>query len=101
MDKTKYYVSVIANSILDNQGAASYELEILADDQDLAQLQELFDEKMKAEESTMIRASLPGIPYHIDDENDNYDYYLIEIYKKLHELGTKETKNHIEQMNIM
>ncbi|MEX2415525.1 MAG: hypothetical protein WD424_05225, partial [Paenibacillaceae bacterium] len=99
MEKTKYYVSVQANSILAEQGAASYELEILATDQEVEQLQELLYSKWDAGDSTFIRGMTPGIPQHIDDENDTYDYYLIEIYKRIYELGTKETQLHIEKMN--
>lgn len=101
MEKTKYYVSVQAHSILADQGAASYELEISASDYEVEQLQELFDNKLGAEDSTFFRAITPGIPYHIDDENDTFDYYLIEIYKKIYELGTNETQSHIERMNIL
>lgn len=101
MEKTKYYVSVQARSILADQGAAAYELVILASDREAEQLQELFDNELNAEDSTFIRAVIPGVPYHMDDENDAYDYYLIEIYKKIYELGTDETRSHIEKMNIL
>jgi deferrochelatase/peroxidase EfeB len=101
MEKTKYYVSVQARSILADQGAAAYELEILASDREVEQLQELFNTEIKEEDDTFVRAMTPGIPYHIDDDNDVYDYYLIEIYKKIYELGTVETQSHIKNMNIL
>jgi hypothetical protein len=101
MEKTKYYVSVQAHSILADQGAAAYELEILATNREVAQLQELFENDGDAEDATFFRGMTPGLPYHIDDANDSYDYYLIEIYKKIYELGTTETRTHIESMNIL
>jgi hypothetical protein len=101
MEKTKYYVSVQAQSILSEQGAAAYELVILATDREVTQLQELFDNEEVAENATFFRGMAPGIPYHIDNENDVYDYYLIEIYKKIYELGTPETRSHIEGMHIL
>jgi hypothetical protein len=101
LEKTKYYVSVQAHSILSDQGAAAYELEILATDREVVQLQELFNNEGDAEDATFFRGMAPGIPYHIDDSNDAYDYYLIEIYKKIYELGTAETRSHIESMNIL
>ncbi len=101
MNRTKYYVSVQAHSILADQGAAAYELEIQASDREVEQLQELFDTLIKAEDGTFIRGMTPGVPYHIDDENDTYDFYLIEIYRKIYEIGTAETRSHIEQMNIL
>jgi len=38
-------------------------------------------------------------PY--DKENDAYDYYNKEIYRMIHDLGTEETKKHIESMGIL
>ncbi|MEX1028834.1 MAG: hypothetical protein WDZ91_02170 [Paenibacillaceae bacterium] len=101
MEKIKYYVSVQAHSILADQGAAAYELVILATDREVAQLQELFDNEGNTEDATFVRGMTPGIPYHMDDVNDTYDYYMIEIYKKIYELGTTETRSHIESMNIL
>lgn len=100
-DRQKYYVSVQSGSMLTDQGAASYELEIYANDQDIEQLEDMFDEKMNAEDGTASRAILPGIPQHISEEDETYDYVLAQIYKKLHELGTDETKRHIESMGIL
>lgn len=101
MEKIKYYVSVQAKSILSEQGAAAYELEILATEREVAQLQELFDYEEEAENATFFRGMAPGVPYHVDDENDAYDDSLVEIYKKIYELGTVETRSHIEGMNIL
>jgi len=101
VEKTKYYVSVQANSILADQGAAAYELEIIASDREVEQLQELFDSRSNADDTSFFRAMEPTIQYHNDNENDTYDYYLVEIYKKIYELGTDETKSHIEKMNVI
>ena len=101
MEKKKYYVSVQSNSILVEQGATPYEMEIYATEREVEQLQELLNGKWDADESTFIRGIIPAMPYHLDDENDNYDFYLLEIYKKLYELGTDETKDQIDKMNIL
>lgn len=100
MERTTYYVSVQARTILAEQGAAAYEFEILASDREIDELHLLFNNELDAEDRTFIRGMTPGIPYHIDDENDVYDHDLIEIYKKIYELGTKETRSYIESMNI-
>jgi lactam utilization protein B len=101
MIKSNYYVSVQAGTILADQGAASYEFEILASREDLDELEELFKDRAEAEDGTYIRAHLPAVPYHIDDENDIYDASLQAVYAKLYECGTDETKRHIERMNIL
>jgi hypothetical protein len=101
MAKTTYYVSVQSGSILRDQGAAAYEFEIEASDEDISELEELFKDRDEAEDGNYVRAQLPAIPYHIDDANDIYDDSLQVIYAKLYECGTDETKRHIERMNIL
>jgi len=101
MERQKYYVSVQAHTIMANQGDAGYEFEIEATPDDLGRLNELFEELEDFDEASYIRNQLPGIPYNYDSENDGYDYFLKEIYRTLHQLGTAETKDHIATMNIL
>ena len=101
MDKKTYYVSVQSGSINEEQGATSYEFVIRATEEETGQLQELFDERGKADNETFMRAYVPGIPYHFDGENDMYDETIKQIYTLIHKLGNHETKTHIEAMNIV
>jgi hypothetical protein len=41
------------------------------------------------------------VQYHDDPENDDYDAQLTAVYRKLYELGTPETKRHIESMGVL
>lgn len=100
MDKQKYYVSVQSGSIHSNPEEASYEFEVIATPKEIAQLRELFEEHMEVDQAGFIRAHLPGIPYHQDEENDQYDELLQNIYQMVHKLGTQETREHIEQMGL-
>jgi len=101
MEKKTYYVSVQAESIMEQQGDAAYEFEIQASDRDLGILQEMFETLEDSDNLTSIRAHIPYVQYHDDPENDEYDVQLQTIYRKLHELGTPETKRHIESMGIL
>ncbi|MEB3100593.1 hypothetical protein [Ferviditalea candida] len=101
MEKKKYYISVQSGSILEDQGAAAYELEIEATEAEAAKLQELFDARMTEEDATFVRNHIPAIPYHNDKENDAYDYYLKEIYQMIYNLGTEETRKHIESIGVL
>ncbi|MED4600835.1 hypothetical protein P9314_08970 [Paenibacillus validus] len=101
MERNKYYVSVQSRSIMSNQGDAAYELEIEATDEEIKQLQELFEVEEDFEIDTFWRAHAAGIPYHYDQANVGYDMALQEIYRKIHALGTKETKDQIEKMQIL
>ncbi|OPA81071.1 hypothetical protein BVG16_01645 [Paenibacillus selenitireducens] len=101
MAKSTYYVSVQSGSILKDQGAAAYEFEIMADQREADDLQHLLEMKMNADDRTYYRAHIPGIPYHIDPENDLYDHYLQQIYQLIYELGTEETKQAMAQMHVL
>ncbi|WP_409345818.1 hypothetical protein [Paenibacillus sp. MBLB4367] len=101
MDKTTYYVSVGSGQILQDESAAAFEFEIQATDDELNKLQELFEETAEAEISTARRGVTPYLEYSFDKENDLYDYNLREIYRMLHDLGTPETREHIESMHVL
>jgi hypothetical protein len=101
MEKKRYYISVQSKTIMEQQGDASYELEIEASAAELQKLNELFELMDDFDVKTFYRASIPAIPYHLDSENDGYDYYLKEIYDFIYKIGTEETRSHILTMNIL
>ncbi len=95
-----YYVAVGARQILEDQEAASFEFAIFANDDELNKLQELFEETQDSVEDEAFHFS--GLPTVSDvPDNDTYDALINEIYRMLHQLGTDETKRHIESMNIL
>ena len=102
MDKKTYYIAVASGEILEPKDmSGNFEFEILASEEEIDQLQEMFEDSAEAQDDTAARAMIPVRDYHLDKENDAADYYLTEIYRKLHELGTPETKSHIESMNVL
>jgi hypothetical protein len=102
LDKKRYYVAVGSSEILEPEDAnGNFEFEIIASEEEVDQLQALFEESEDAHDATAFRAHIPYRLYHNDKENDAADYYLAQIYSKLHQLGTNETKAHIESMNIL
>lgn len=102
MNKKKYYISVQAGTILDNQGDASYGLVVEATPEEIDKLAEVFEELGNFDQATFTQtATALSIAYHLDESNDGYDYYLNEAYSMIYELGTEETKQHIKSMNIL
>lgn len=101
MEKRKYYVSVQSKTILANQGEAAYELEIEATPEDLAKLHALFEDQYYSETDNFLRVHAAGVPYHFDASNDAYDMALHDIYSLIYELGTEQTKKHIESMHVL
>ncbi len=100
MEKTKYYISVQARTIMDHQGDAAYEFDIIASAEEMEQLVELFEDLNDVDEQSLLRGVTPGIPYHHDEVNDDYDANLIQIYQLIYSLGTQSTKAHIREMRI-
>jgi hypothetical protein len=101
MDKKTYYVTVQYGEIMEDPTAFNYDFVINASDEELDQLQELFEDTADAELATYTHAYAVSLSTYYNEENTSYDNCLREIYKKLHELGTTETKEHIEKMNII
>jgi hypothetical protein len=100
MDKKTYYIAVGPGEIMENQGDSSYEFEIVATQEDIDRLEDLFEEKDNADQSSHVHAWLPFI-HTYDGPNKDHDYYLHEVYRMLHKLGTEETKAQIEQMKVL
>ncbi len=99
--KRNYYVSVQSSSIVKHRGDMSYEFEILATEDEAQELQRLLDSKDQAENGTYLRSHVPFLPYHNDASNDKYDEAIMTVYRKLHELGTSETRMFIANMGIL
>ncbi|TDF95900.1 hypothetical protein [Paenibacillus piri] len=100
--KKTFYIAVGSGEILEPADMlGNFEFEIRATDEECDQLQELFEESQEANDDTIARAMIMAREYHLDKENDAADYYLTQIYRKLHELGTPETRKHIEKMDVL
>ncbi|MDB5053897.1 MAG: hypothetical protein JWM44_1947 [Bacilli bacterium] len=99
MDRKKYYVSVQSRTIMENQGDAAYELEIIATPEDVEKLVKLFEALEDTDESSYFKGYI--LQYHHDEFNDDYDSYLNQIYQTLYNVGTEETKAHISSMGII
>ncbi|BBI32441.1 hypothetical protein [Cohnella abietis] len=99
-EKKTYYVSVGAGQVLEDKEAAAFELSIYANEAELDKLKELFEETQDADEDEAFHFS--GLPTVSDSpENDTYDALISDIYRMIYELGTDETKRHIETMDIL
>ena len=102
MEKKTYYIAVGSGEILEPEDmTGNFEFEILASEEDIDKLQELFEDTAMTEEDTAVRAMIPYRLFHKDKENDAYDINLQQIYRMIHDLGTPETKKHIERMNVL
>lgn len=93
-----YYVSVGAGQILADPTAASYELEIVANDEELDRLHALFKELAGMDEAEVWHHVFN--PLESSDITDRLaadsGELVTRIYKLLYELGTERTRTFIE-----
>ncbi|MBD2870488.1 hypothetical protein [Paenibacillus arenilitoris] len=100
-DRKRYFVSVQAGQILEDQQAAAYELEVYLNEREHIRLRELFDELSSMDEAqTWHFVSHPYGTAGDGERNAGYDEIIQRIYKKMYEYGSEETKRHIESMQL-
>jgi len=100
--RKRYYVSVQAGQILEDQQAAAYELVIDANENQVAELRSLFKQYASSDDEASLHFPLSPFKSSNDLEmNGNSDHLLKKIYSLIYACGTDETKNHVMRMNIL
>lgn len=103
MDEQKkaYYIDVGTGEISRSATSSTWSFKIYANDDEITELRELFDQNYSNEWKNFFRAHTPYVQYHHDRENDAYDSTIQQVYGMIYKLGDDEAKNHIETMNIL
>jgi hypothetical protein len=99
--KKTYYIDVGSGEITRSATSSTWSYQIQANDEEITQLRELFDQNYSTEWQNFFRAHVPYVQYHHDRENDAYDDTIQQVYGMIYELGDEEAKRHIESMNIL
>jgi hypothetical protein len=99
--KKTYYIDVGHGQISQSATASAWNFKIQANDEEITQLRELFDQNYSTEWQNFFRAHVPYVQYHYDRENDAYDTTIEQVYGMIYKLGDEEARNHIESMNIL
>lgn len=101
MEKEKYYVNIASGEIskihYENNGSFT----INATTDEVKMLRMKMNQMQDAEVGSLQRASIPFVPYHKDQPNDQYDAGLIEAFEMIYELGEEDTKSDIISMGIL
>jgi rubrerythrin len=101
MNKKTYYVTVQYGEIMEDPTAFNYDFVIKANEEEYDQLKQLFEDTADSEEATATHSFPLSLQAYYNEENTTYDNSLRDIYIKLHELGTTETRQQIETMHIL
>ncbi|WP_077604427.1 hypothetical protein [Oceanobacillus sojae] len=101
MVRNKYFVTVDTKEVsevsLPDNGI---EYEIYATPEEVKEMEVLFAEKEKNAKDAVKFVGKPFDERPVDAKRDNYEEYLIAIYRKLYELGTVETKKKIQELHL-
>ncbi|RED57534.1 hypothetical protein [Cohnella lupini] len=100
MDKQRYYVSVSA-SMVGTEPSLTDQLTIFATEEERNHLLALLNREQKATEKTYIRAQIPYKSADHDKATNRYNEGMVDIYRYIYQVGTIETKRHIEYMDIL
>ncbi|MCC3375726.1 hypothetical protein [Cohnella sp. REN36] len=99
-DRKTYYVAVGAGQILEDPTVSPFEFAIRANVEELNKLQEQFEDLSSADETAAFRHT----GWKSVDEEDmlgDYDERMRGLYHTLYELGTDETRRHIESSGLL
>ncbi|MDP4172267.1 MAG: hydrolase [Bacillota bacterium] len=99
--KKTYYIDVGSGEISQSASSSSWNYKIEANDEEIIELREYFNQNYSTEWQNFYRAHVPYVQYHYDRENDSYDQTSQKIFQMLYDLGDEETKQHIQSMNIL
>ncbi|MFD1065209.1 hypothetical protein [Oceanobacillus locisalsi] len=101
MARKKYFVTVDTEEIrevsLPDKGI---EYEIYATPDEAKEIELMFTRKEKNAKEAIKFLEKPFDEWGADAKRNNYESYLIGIYRKLYELGTDKTKNAIEELDL-
>jgi hypothetical protein len=101
-ERRTYYVSVGAGQVLEDPHAATYELVIEATADEVNKLKELFGEYSSMDEAEAFHFTRH--PYETNDDralSGGTNAIINQIYNLLHELGTVETRQFIEDNHLV
>lgn len=103
MDEQKktYYIDVGTGGISQSPTSSTWSYQIQANDEEIIELRELFNQNYSTEWQNFFRAHVPYVQYHYDRENDAYDNTIQQVYGIIYKLGDEEAKKHIDTMNIL
>lgn len=99
-DKKVYYVSV-SGSAIETEPSKGEQLMIEANEEELVELQAVLDQGQREDETTALRTPIPYKSADHDDAQNQFTEQLIEVYRAIYRVGTKETQTHIRGMNIL
>ncbi|WP_053366370.1 hypothetical protein [Bacillus sp. FJAT-27245] len=101
-EKKMYFVDIKTGEIT-MEPTAENTFTVIADEDEIQDLRELFEENYDADKRGYMRTHLPWQQYHefSEGENKDYDRSIELIYAMIYRLGDAEARRHIDEMGIL
>jgi hypothetical protein len=100
MAKTRYYVSVSSRTVQETLPETD-NLEVDVDADELDELRSLLTSEERKDETTQLVAPIPYKSNDHAEAGQDYTDGLSNLYGYIYQVGTEETKRHIESMKIL
>jgi hypothetical protein len=104
VEKKRYYITLQGGTttaeIRDVRGESTYDFEIEADPVEIGLLRDMLIHAVHADFLGWMHSHIPFTNLH-DLDNEAYDDNLVNIYRKIYQLGTPDTRAKIEQMGLV
>lgn len=101
MVKKKIFVTVNAAEVREVSIPGDVEFEIIATEEDVLEIQNIFNRMDDETKSGLKYLARPFNEKSVDQKRDNESDDMVAIYELLHKLGTDETREDIESMDIL
>ncbi|MBW7458068.1 hypothetical protein ACFOLF_05595 [Paenibacillus sepulcri] len=95
-----YYVSITSGTI-ETELTGTDQLTVQASEDELAQLQHKLDKEKYTDDITSLRAIIPFKSADHDKSEEQFSEDIRDLYAYIYQIGTLETKKHIESMKIL
>lgn len=98
MKEHKMYVSIVNQEVYIHPDDSLWEYEVIVPQEYVKIFNTLFDQTSELEIQNFLRAHLPFVPYHNDQDNHKIDLRTKKIYALIHQFTNKQSKEFIEQL---
>lgn len=102
MEKKHYFVTIDTQDIREfSLPDTGVEYEITANQKEIEELRELFMKKNKDASNATEYIGKPFDEWGADEERSAFNDHLLQIYKKIFQLGTEKTRAKIRELGII
>ncbi|MFC3040318.1 hypothetical protein ACFOGI_08620 [Virgibacillus xinjiangensis] len=101
-EKKQYFVTIDTEEIREvSIPDSGIEFEIEATEGQVEELRHLFIKRNQNAVNASNYVHKPFDEWGADEERASYNKHMVEVYRKVYELGTKETKEKISELGII